>query len=353
MVTDPRVINYLSSHHKKIIYLAGAVVLLAALAIMSIVICPIRISIPDAFVAFFKHIAGIVPDNYRDYLIDYHVWNNLPRAICALLAGAVLACGGAAMQSMIRNPLADPYTLGISSGALFGMVVWAVLGISIVPFLSSGDAPFVNAFIMAMVPTIIVLLMSMFKKVSPTTMILCGIGVMYIFNAFTTILKYTTESDILKDLYLWTVGSIGGLVWGSLPKIAFAFLLCFIPMMIFRNQLDIVSQGDTNAISLGVNPNRLRLFFMILISISVAIIVCYTGTIGFVGLVAPHIARIFVGSKSSVLIPCSAVIGAAMVFTADCVVRMLFPTLSVGVILAIICSPIFIYILMRMKRSAW
>ena len=352
-MTDSRVLAYLSHMRGRFLLILAAVVILIVASILSIIICPIKISPVEAFTAFFKHLSGTVPENYHDYLVDYHVWNNLPRAICAILAGAILACGGAAMQSMIRNPLADPYTLGISSGALFGMVIWTILGISLIPFASSGDAPFFNAFLMALVPTFIVLAMSLFKKVSPTTMILCGIGVMYVFNAFTTILKYSTDSDTLKDLYLWTVGSINGLVWGSLPKLALAFLISFIPMMLYSKHLDIVSQGDTNAVSLGVNPNRTRIIFMVIISISVAIVVCYTGTIGFVGLIAPHIARILVGSRCIVLVPCSAVLGGIMVFGADCIVRLFFPALSVGVILAVVCSPIFIYILMRMKRSAW
>lgn len=314
----------------------------------------IQIGVLESFRIVVDHLSGVGTDDYLSMIKDRNVFDqNIPRSIGAVCAGMVLAVCGAVLQSLIRNPLAEPYTLGISSGALFGMVVSLSLGISVFPFLSDSDSQIVNAFLAALVPTAVVIAVAMFKKVTPTMMILCGIAVMYIFTALTTLIKYTMEPDTLAQVYAWSVGSVSGISWGALPKMIAAVLIVLVPMMAIHRRIDIVAQGDEEAIGLGINPNRLRIVALVIVSVATAIIVCYTGTLGFVGLVAPHVARIFVGSDNKVLIPCSAAIGALMVIGADYVVRLIAPNLPAGVILAIVCSPIFICLLVRMRRSAW
>lgn len=325
-----------------------------AVALVSVSASEVRIGVLEAFRILYDHICGIEPATFKEILKDRIVCEqNIPRAIGAVLAGATLAVCGAMLQNLIRNPLADPYTLGISSGAMFGMVLCVGLGISVVPFIPTGDAQIVNAFVMALIPTAVVILISMFKKVTPTMMILCGIAVMYVFSAMTTLIKYSVESETLSMIYQWSIGSVSGLSWGAMPKMLAAFLVVVIPAYLLRSQIDLVAQGDNNAITLGVDPNRLRMMCLVIVSVGTAIIVCYTGTIGFVGLVAPHMARMMVGSKCRLLIPCSAAVGALMMISADYAVRIIAPSLPVGVIIALVCSPIFIYILVRMRKNAW
>ena len=323
-------------------------------AVFSLSIAQIKIGVLESFQIFIDGVMGVEPTDYKGHLKSYLVFeNNAPRAIGAILAGATLAVGGAVLQNIIRNPLADPYTLGISSGALFGMVISVTMGISVLPFLFFLDTQIVNSFIFAMIPTMIVIFISMFKKVSPTMMILCGIAVMYIFTACTTMIKYTIDPDTYAQIYTWSIGSVTGLAWGSIPKMAAAFLISFVPLFIWHRDIDIIAQGDNQASTLGVNPNKMRILCLIFVSLGTSIIVCYTGTIGFVGLVGPHIARMLVGSGCKYLIPCSAVVGGLMVLGADVFLRIFEPGLPVGVMIAMICSPIFIFILVKMKKNVW
>ncbi len=323
-------------------------------AVASLCIAQVKIGFLESLRIFVDGVMGVEPNNYRDHLKMYLVFeNNGPRAVGALLAGGTLAVGGAVLQNIIRNPLADPYTLGISSGAMFGMVIAVTTGISIIPFLSDSDSYTANAFICALIPTAVIVLLSVFKKVSPTMMILCGIAVMYIFSAFTTMIKFTMDAESYAQIYTWAIGTVGGLSWIVVGKMGIAFLITLIPMWAWYRNIDIIAQGDNQAITLGVNPNRMRIICLIFISLGTAIIVCYTGTIGFVGLVAPHIARRFVGSGCRYLIPASATIGGLMVLASDIVLRIFEPGLPVGVMIAMICSPVFIYILVKMKRNSW
>ena len=339
---------------RRISIIIGLLIIGLILAVVSISISEVKIGFIEAFELFVNAMMGKEPTDFNTFLKTHIVYyENGPRAIGALCAGAVLSVSGAVLQNIIRNPLADPYTLGISSGALFGMVITLIFGFSIIPWIDPSDAVIINAFFFAMIPTMVVLLVSMFRKITPTMMILCGIAVMYIFNAVSTLLKFTAEPETYSQIYTWAIGSVSGLSWGSIPKMVLAVALTFVPLMVFYRRIDIIAQGDNNAITLGIDPNKMRMLCLIPISLGTAIIVSYTGTIGFVGLIAPHICRIFMGSNCKLLIPCSAVVGGLMVLISDILVRMVAPSLPVGVVIALISSPIFIYILLRLRKSYW
>ena len=339
---------------KRLMFIIGFLVISLIIAVISISISEVHIGFFEAFQLFYKAMMGIQPEDFDTYLKTHIVYyENGPRALGALCAGAVLSVSGAVLQNIIRNPLADPYTLGISSGALFGMVITLIFGFSVIPWINASDAIIINAFVFATIPTMIIIMVSMFRKVTPTMMILCGIAVMYIFNAVSTLLKFTAEPETYSQIYTWAIGSVSGLSWGSMPKMILAVGLTFIPLMIIHRRVDIIAQGDNNAITLGVDPNKTRIMCLLPISLGTAIIVSYTGTIGFVGLIAPHICRIFMGSNCKLLIPCSAVVGGIMILISDILVRLVAPSLPVGVIIALISSPVFIYILLKMRKNYW
>lgn len=354
MVKEDVIAAIRSKERRNMMIIIGLLIVTVVVAVISLAVSEVKIGFGEAFRIFVDAVQGKTPADFDTFLKTRIVYyENGPRAIGAICAGAVLSISGAVLQNVIRNPLADPYTLGISSGALFGMVICLIFGISIIPFVSVSNAIIVNAFVCALIPTTIVIIISVFKKVTPTMMILCGIAVMYVFTAITTLMKFTAEPETYSQIYTWAIGSVSGLSWGSIPKMIVALLITYIPLQIWHRKLDIVSQGDNNAISLGVNPNRMRIASLICVSLGTAIIVCYTGTIGFVGLISPHICRIFMGSDCKYLIPCSAVVGGLTVLASDIIVRLLAPALPVGVIIALVSSPIFIYILVRMKKSYW
>jgi len=293
--------------------------------------------------------------SYAEWLKDFIVWDrNLPRAIGGVAVGAILGVGGAVMQSIVKNPLADPYTTGISSGAMLGVTVYLVLGISVIPFAGGDLAQIANAFVFALIPAAVIIFVSSFKKTSPVMMVLIGIGVMYIFTASTTLLKFTASSDTIAEIYIWGVGSIGKITWDNVPVILIAMVFLITVGMLLSKSINILTAGDKSAMSLGVNPTRMRLICLIAVSVATAVAVCFTGTIGFVGLVSPHIARMTVGSNIRYLIPCSAAVGGFMLIAADCIARNAGTTgLPVGVITALVGSPLFIYFLIRQKKSAW
>lgn len=309
------------------------------------------ISIPDAFGVLIDRITGSVTDPEADfYVCDMYV----PRTLGGVIAGAGLAVGGVVMQNILRNPLAEPYTMGVSSGAMFGATLSIALGISIFPFLSGIEATIVNAFIFSLVPAAIIMLIAAFKKVTPMMMILTGIAVMYLFTSINQLIMVTSSSETMQDVYYWGMGTLSRASWDNLPLVAVATVVLGIALYAMSKKLDLMYSGDRSAQSLGLRANAFRILALVLTSFLTAAIVSCTGTIGFVGLVAPHVARMFVGSNNRYLIPASAAFGVAFLLFADTVAKAAGTgNLPVGVISSLIGGPLFIFILIKMRKHAW
>ena len=343
-------------HHKRPLMIIISIVLLViilALSIYSLKVNSFELTFEQAFKAVMNRIKGIQPETYYEEMVDYVTIDvNGPRTVAAILVGMTLAICGSVMQTLTRNPLTDPYTIGISSAALFGVTISISLGINIIPWLDGDPGKIANAFIFALVPAMAIVFISSFKKISPTMMILIGIGMMYVFSAFNTFLKVNADEEKLQEIYIWSIGTLTSTVWEEIIPITIGCLLVLISFMVLSKRINVLLAGDNLSHSLGVNPVKLRIICFIIISVGVAICVCFTGTIGFVGLVAPHIARLFTGSNNKVLIPASALIGALMILVGDIIVRSLPGGLPVGVVTALIGSPIFIYFLFKQRRNA-
>lgn len=329
--------------------------LLAAVAVIAIFLTlgfgVYKIGIFDAIATLFNHLAGN-PVNPSD---DHYVFDvRLPRAIGAIAVGAGLAVGGAVMQNVLRNPLAEPYTIGISSGAFLGAVLSLVFGFSIIPTLSGDMATVVNAFLFSLIPVSIILLVSRFKKLSSATMILLGIAVMFVFSSISQTIMVTCSSESLSDVYNWRVGTLAKVTWGNLPFIIVFTVAISALLMSFSKKMDLINTGDKIAQILGVNVERLRLALMVFVSLMTAALVSFTGTIGFIGLVGPHVARMFVGSSNRYLIPAAAAFGGTFLILADTVAKVSgINGLPVGVISAMIGGPLFIYILIKRNKKVW
>jgi iron complex transport system permease protein len=256
------------------------------------------------------------------------------------------------MQSTLKNPMADSYTTGVSSGAAFGATLSIVAGFTL---FSSQFGMLVNAFVFSLAPTAVIILVSKLRNVSSTSMILAGLAVMYIFNACTTVLKLWAEPDALASLYRWQVGSLNNMIWGNVPVMLAVTTIGSIAVLLLSNKINILSSGDESAKSLGVNAQNLRVICLAIVSLITASIVSFTGTIGFVGLVAPHIVRLFIGSDNRFLIPASGAFGALLLLVSDFIGRTVIApaVLEVGVITAFIGGPMFLYLIIRQKREAW
>ena len=298
----------------------------------------------------FKVLADHLFSGEHTQVQEMIYWNNLlPRAINGLIVGGVLGLAGAVMQIIMRNPLADPYTTGISSGAGFGATMWLTLGIAIIPELTGDIALITNAFILSLVPTGAILAVIAYRRTSPGEMILIGIGVMYFFGAATTVMMLWANPSDYANAYRWGLGHLTAVGWGNMPYIlslgAVGFALC----MILSKKIGVMNFGDRSAISLGEQPHRVRVISLVIVSLVVAGMVCFTGTIGFVGIVAPHIVRLTLGSDTKFLIPGSFCMGATMLLLADTIAKVL--TLPVGVITSIVGGPLFLFILIKQRKK--
>ncbi len=275
----------------------------------------------------------------------------VPRTIIAAVTGASLAVAGAVMQSMLHNPLADPYTTGVSSGASLGASVFIVLGVTLIPL--GGNVGLIsNAFVFSLIPATIILLLSAFRRITSTTMILIGIGVMYMFSAFTQMLKLQATPQQMDLLYRWQLGSLAECSISDIGVIIIVCTACCLLLYRFRSDLNLLSVGDKPALTMGTNPWRLRILCLLIVSLMTSVVVSFTGVIGFVGLVAPQMVRMFMGSDNRYLLPASAAFGGAFLLICDCVGRIVGTTgVPVGVITAIIGSPLFLYMLVKRSRK--
>lgn len=310
----------------------------------------------ESFQVLFDHLKGIIPEPGFETTKDYTIWElRVPRAIAGLAVGAGLGVCGAAMQSALKNPLADPYTTGISSGAALGAALSIIMGICVIPGITGSVAVVINAFVLSLIPAGVIIAVSVMKKsASSTSMILIGIAVMYIFSAMTSLMMLYANSENLAEVYIWNVGTLGKATWDNISFLVAGALIAVILLIALSNKLNILSMKDNNIISLGEDPKKLRIIFLVIVSLVTALLVSFTGSIGFVGLVAPHMVRTFIGSDNRYLIPASAVFGGAFLLLADCVAKSVGSTgLPVGVITALVGGPLFILILIKQRRNAW
>ncbi len=307
------------------------------------------ITVIEAYETLWNHLTGNITHVDWDYtIVEYR----LPRVCAGLVAGAGLATAGCVMQSVLKNPLADPYTTGVSSGAGFGATLAITVGASVA---GGSLAIITNAFIFSLIPTFVIISVSKLKKASPTVMIMAGIAVMYIFNAMSTVLKLWADPDALSALYRWQVGTLGGIGWDNVQIMFVVTLIgCALSMALSR-ELNLLSTGDENARALGIDAGKMRIICFLLVALVSAAIVSFTGLIGFVGLVAPHIVRLFIGADNKYLLPASAFFGAALLIISDIIGRtVLSPTvLQVGVITAFLGGPMFLWLIIRKDNSIW
>ena len=305
----------------------------------------------DVYAAVFRKLIPSVSTATQADHIDIIVWElRLPRILMGVLTGIALGSAGAVMQVILRNPLADPYMLGISSAAGFGASLAIVLGLGVFagPYTIIG-----NAFLFSCLSSGLILLISGRRDASPESMILTGLAILFFFQAMTTLIQYFGEADAVKAAVFWTVGDLGKADWNNLA-ITSPLVLVGEALLIWKSgDLNIMNTGDADARSLGVNVQGTRIFTMIVCTLMVAGIVSFTGTIGFIGLVAPHIVRLIIGADNRILVPASGLVGAVLLVLSDTVARTVISPviLPVGAVTAFLGVPLFVYLIMKRKGS--
>lgn len=285
------------------------------------------------------------------------VWNiRMPRIAAGILVGASLAIAGAVMQGFLRNPLATPFTMGVSHGAMFGASLAILLGAGYAE--SSGrislDNPYavvLFAFIGAISATAVILALARLKGLSPEAIILAGVAMSSLFVALTTLVQYFADELQLAAMVYWSFGDLGRATWRENAIMLVVFVPIFAYFVVKRWDLNASVMGDDVAKSVGVDVERVRLISTFLAALITAVSVAFVGVIGFVGLIAPHAIRLVAGGDYRFLVPLSALAGALLLVAADTIARLVLSPmiLPVGIVTSFLGAPAFIYLLIRME----
>ncbi|WP_077369967.1 FecCD family ABC transporter permease [Anaerosalibacter sp. Marseille-P3206] len=288
-----------------------------------------------------------ISDSYKTIIINIR----LPRVLLGVIVGASLASAGAAFQGMFKNPMADPYVIGISSGAALGASIAIILGMRSTIFGLSPVSVF--AFIGSLLTVFTVYYISKVKnRVPVTTLLLSGIAIGQFLTAIMSFLMVIYTKDMEKIIF-WTLGSLAGKGWEPLIRISLPTIITIIVLNFFARDLNVILTGEESARSLGVNVERIKIYILLLSSFMTSMVVSVSGIIGFVGLIIPHIVRLIVGPDHRILLPSSALVGGIFMIFADTIARTIISPIEVpvGIITALFGGPFFIYLLRKKKKE--
>jgi iron complex transport system permease protein len=340
---------------KRVIFLTVSILLLLLAALYAVIKGTYDLSLAEVITAFFVKDTGMSSNI---------VWNiRIPRVLTAVIVGTGLAVAGAVNQSILRNPLASPFTLGISSAAAFGAAFsLGILGTGTTSGSTANAAVIINnpyittvcAFASSLIATFVILALARYKGATPETMVLAGVALGSLFSAGTSAIQFFSDDVKVVSIVFWTFGDVGRAGWRDI----WILLVIIIPAVIYyiRNSwnYDALKAGDETAKSLGVNVEKVRLYGMVIASLIAAVAVSFVGIIGFVGLVVPHIVRKLIGGKEMYLIPASCLVGGLLLLVSDTVARIAFSpvVLPVGIITSFLGAPLFLYLIIK-RREYW
>ncbi len=281
------------------------------------------------------------------------LWDiRLPQSLMALVVGAALGLAGAEIQTALHNPLASPFTLGVSAAATFGAGLAIVLGWTMFG-LGSNYAITLFAFLTASIATMMILALT--RRYGGThTVVLFGIALLFAFEALVWLLQFLADGDALQQIVFWTMGSLGRVTWEHVAIVGTVVVICLILSARQVWQLTALCNGEEQARSIGVAVERVRFAVLLRVSLLSATAIAFVGTIGFVGLVGPHIARLTLGEDHRYFLPGSALAGAIMMSAASTLSKTLVPgiTLPIGIVTALVGVPVFIALVLGKRRQA-
>ena len=338
----------------------GGILFLGAIAVLVVVILATKTGAKDmslskvALAIWTKILPWLQADSVTtlEQTIIWHL--RLPRVIMGVVAGAGLAVAGVVMQGVTRNPLVSPFTIGISPAAAFGASIAIIWGATALP--SGGRYVIVGAaFLSAFLCVLLVLFIASLRGISVTTIILTGIALTYLFSALTATIQFIATEEQLAAVVHWTFGTLNRATWDEVGISVLFFAIC-LPVF-FGNAWAynaLASGGDETAMSLGFNVKQVRVLTSLLAVLITAAIVSFTGVIGFVGLAAPHIARLLIGSDHRYLLPFSCCAGAVLLLLADTLGRTLFApaVLPVGIVVSYLGVPLFVHLIILRRKYA-
>lgn len=277
------------------------------------------------------------------------VWQvRLPYALMATLVGAALALAGAEMQTVLNNPLASPFTLGVSSAASFGASLAIVLGVG-ASFIGSDWLVPLNAFVFAFGSVLALQALARMKGSGVENIVLFGIALVFAFNALTALVQFLSSAEALQQLVFWTMGSLSRATWGNVGALALVVAVVTPFSLLSSRGLTALRLGEDRAMSFGVDVDRLRFLSLLRVSLLSATAVAFVGAIGFIGLVGPHIARLLVGEDHRFFLPASILSGAIIMSLASAASKAVVPgvLMPVGIVTAVIGVPVFLLLIFR------
>lgn len=340
--------RFIKRKRTTLVIATSATILVALVAISA---GSLNIPIPDVVQALF----GDGDPMYQTAVLNIR----LPRVLAAILIGSILAASGAVMQCVLQNPLASASTLGVSQGAAFGAAVGLVVfGGGIVNSDSAATAisisnPYivtVCAFVFGSISTAVIILLSQFRKdLGPTGLILAGVALSSLFSGGLTLLQYFADETKISSIVFWTFGNLGSAGWREVRILTVVLAGALFYYLLNRWNYNAMESGAETAKSLGVNSRTVMLVSLAICSLSAAVAVSFVGIISFVGLIAPHIMRRFVGNDFRYLLPCSAIAGALLLILADTFGRLIIAPviLPIGAITSFLGAPMFLFLLLK------
>lgn len=334
--------------------LVGFVVLILLSVVIAVSMGQVRIPAVLSYKILVYKLTGILIGNIDEINTGsflYIIWNiRLPRVLTSMLIGAGLALCGTVMQASVKNPLADPYILGVSSGASLGATFAILIGFGATGFLSQISVAlsgFAGAFGVSLA---VLVLADMGGKSTPTKLVLSGMVMNALCNAFSNfIIFFANDSEGIKSVTFWTMGSLASAKWEKLPILSGVIILSSIFLLSQSRILNTMLVGDEAAVTLGINLTVYRRIYMILSSFITGVMVSYCGMIGFVGLIIPHMIRGLLGSNHRRLTIVSILAGSLFLIWTDVIARIILSgtEIPIGIITAMAGAPVFIYILIK------
>jgi iron complex transport system permease protein len=311
------------------------------------------LSLPAFLDALFSNPLAIEPRTQPDAFLLWQL--RIPRVLLGALVGAALACAGSVLQSVFRNPLADPGLVGVSMGAALGAVSWIVLGAALIGSMPPGLAPYalpLAAFVgAAAVGLLAMRLASAAGELDTALLLLTGIAMNALAGALIGALVFVADDRQLRDLTFWTMGSLAGANWTLVLPTALFVLLSLAWLLTQARALDRLTLGEREAWFLGVDVPRTKRRLLLTTALIVGAAVAVSGSVGFVGLMTPHLARLAVGAPHRLALPVSCLLGASLVVTADLMARTLaLPAeLPVGLVTSLIGAPALLFLLQKSR----
>lgn len=338
---------------RKNVFLLVSAGLILALAFKAVTMGYSQITLSEIRAAIFDYDSSNL---YHSIIVNIR----LPRVLLAIFAGAVLSASGAVMQCILRNPLASPYTMGISQAAAFGAAFGIIIlnggylqGFSTSPvFINNPYLVTISAFTWSLCSVFVILGLAKLTKITPEAMILAGVAISAIFTASITVLQYIADTVQLASIVYWTFGDLGRANWNHLFILAAVSLPVFTYFILNRWNYNALDAGDETAKALGVNINSIRVVGLLAASLISSVVVSFVGVIGFIGLLGPHIVKRFIGVDNRHMLPASLLFGAVILLCSDTLARTMFSPmiLPVGVLTSFMGGPLFLYLLIRRFR---